>query len=84
MPATKIVVLDGHGAESRRFELGATVRSIGECRVFDRTPADQVVARAHDAEIIFTTARTRLPAEILRQLKRRVHWRNLTVTMSSM
>jgi glycerate dehydrogenase len=45
------------------------LRTIGELQVFDRTSADQVVARAHDAEIIFTT-RTRLPAEILRQLKK--------------
>ena len=68
MPATKIVVLDGHALNPGDLSW-EPLRSIGELQVFDRTPADQVVARAHDAEIIFTT-RTRLPAEILRQLKK--------------
>ena len=68
MPAMKIVVLDGHALNPGDLSW-EPLRTIGELQVFDRTPADQVVARAHDAEIIFTT-RTRLPAEILRQLKK--------------
>jgi glycerate dehydrogenase len=68
MPAMKIVVLDGHALNPGDLSW-EPLRTIGELQVFDRTSADQVVARAHDAEIIFTT-RTRLPAEILRQLKK--------------
>ena len=68
MPVMKIVVLDGHALNPGDLSW-EPLRSIGELQVFDRTPADQVVAHAHDAEIVFTT-RTRLPAQILRQLKR--------------
>jgi glycerate dehydrogenase len=68
MPVMKIVVLDGHALNPGDLSW-EPLRTIGELQVFDRTSADQVVARAHDAEIIFTT-RTRLPAEILRQLKK--------------
>ena len=64
----KIVVLDGHALNPGDLSW-EPLRTIGELQVFDRTPADQVVAHARDAEIIFAT-RTRLPAEILRQLKK--------------
>jgi glycerate dehydrogenase len=68
MPVMKIVVLDGHALNPGDLSW-EPLRTIGELQVFDRTPADQVVAHAHDAEIVFTT-RTRLPAQILRQLKK--------------
>ena len=68
MPVMKIVVLDGHALNPGDLSW-EPLRTIGELQVFDRTPADQVVAHARDAEIIFAT-RTRLPAEILRQLKK--------------
>jgi glycerate dehydrogenase len=68
MPIMKIVVLDGHALNPGDLSW-EPLRTIGELQVFDRTPADQVVAHAHDAEIVFTT-RTRLPAQILRQLKK--------------
>jgi len=68
MPAMKIVVLDGHALNPGDLSW-EPLSTIGELQVFDRTPADQVVAHAHDAEIVFTT-RTRLPAQILRELKK--------------
>ena len=68
MPVMKIVVLDGHALNPGDLSW-EPLRTIGELQVFDRTPADQVVAHVHDAEIVFTT-RTRLPAQILRQLKK--------------
>ena len=68
MPVMKIVVLDGHALNPGDLSW-EPLRTIGELQVFDRTLADQVVAHAHDAEIVFTT-RTRLPAQILRQLKK--------------
>ncbi len=68
MPVMKIVVLDGHALNPGDLSW-EPLRTIGEPQVFDRTPADRVVAHAHDAEIVFTT-RTRLTAQILRQLKK--------------
>jgi glycerate dehydrogenase len=68
MPVMKIVVLDGHALNPGDLNW-EPLRKIGELQVFDRTPADQVVAHAYDAEIVLTT-RTRLPAQILRQLKK--------------
>ena len=64
----KIVVLDGHALNPGDLSWEA-LRAIGELQVFDRTADDQIVARARDAEIVLIT-RTRLDAEILRQLKK--------------
>jgi glycerate dehydrogenase len=64
----KIVVLDGHALNPGDLSWEA-LRAIGELQVFDRTANDQVVTRARDAEIVLTT-RTRLSAQILRQLKK--------------
>ncbi|MGA9721794.1 MAG: D-2-hydroxyacid dehydrogenase [Candidatus Binatus sp.] len=68
MALVKIVVLDGHALNPGDLSW-EPLRAIGELQVFDRTADDQIVARAHDAEIVLTT-RTRLPAQILRQLKK--------------
>jgi glycerate dehydrogenase len=62
----EIVVLDGHALNPGDLSWEA-LREIGELQVFDRTADDQVVTRAHGAEIVLTT-RTHLPAQILRQL----------------
>jgi hypothetical protein len=40
-----------------------------DLQVFDRTAKDQIVTRAHDAEIVLTT-RTNLSAQILGQFKK--------------
>jgi glycerate dehydrogenase len=64
----KIVVLDGHALNPGDLSWEA-LRAIGELQVFDRTADDQVLARAHGAELVLTT-RTHLPAQILRQLKK--------------
>jgi glycerate dehydrogenase len=68
MALTKIVVLDGQALNPGDLSWEA-LRTIGELQVFDRTPDDQIVARAQEAEIVLTT-RTRLSAQILRQLKK--------------
>ena len=68
MALVKIVVLDGHALNPGDLSW-EPLRAIGELQVFDHTADDQIVARAHDAEIVLTT-RTRLPAQILRQLKK--------------
>src|SRR5947209_8080231 len=49
----RIVVLDGYtvtGCEARDLDWSA-FGQLGELTVYDRTPADQVVERLHDAEI---------------------------------
>ncbi len=63
----KIVVLDGHALNPGDLSWEA-LGAIGELQVFDLTADDQIVARAHDAEIVLTN-KTLLPAQILRQLK---------------
>src|ERR1700733_6544277 len=68
MAGMKIVVLDGHALNPGDLSWEA-LRAIGELQVYDRTPEDQILARAHDAEIVLTT-RTRLSAPTLRQLKK--------------
>jgi len=64
----KIVVLDGHALSPGDLSWEG-LRAIGDLQVFDRTDDDQIVARAHDAEIVLTN-KTRLPGQILRQLKK--------------
>lgn len=63
----KIVVLDGHALNSGDLSWEA-LSAIGELQVFDRSADDQIVARAHGAEIVLIN-KTRLSAQILRQLK---------------
>jgi glycerate dehydrogenase len=73
----KIVVLDGYTLNPGDLSW-AELEALGSCEsraapgalvVFDRTPPDQVVARAKDAEIILTN-KTVLDGKILRQLPR--------------
>jgi len=64
----KIVVLDGHALNPGDLSWDA-LRAIGELQVFDRTADDQIVGRAHDAEIVLTT-KTRLSAQTLSELKK--------------
>jgi len=64
----KIVVLDGHALNPGDLSWEG-LRAIGEVQVFDRTPEDQIVARAHDAEIVLIN-KTHLSAQTLRQLKK--------------
>lgn len=68
MTVTKIVVLDGRALNPGDLSWEA-LSAIGELQVFDRTADDRIVARAHEAEIVLTN-KTRLPAQIIRQLKR--------------
>ena len=64
----KIVVLDGHALNPGDLSWEGLC-AIGEVQVFDRTAEDQIVARAHDAEIVLTN-KTHLSAQTLRQLKK--------------
>lgn len=65
MPMKKIVVLDGYTLNPRDIswdELG----ELGDITVYDRTPADLVVERIGDAEIIFTN-KTQITEDIMLQ-----------------
>jgi len=63
----RIVVLDGHALNPGDLSWEG-LRAIGELQVFDRTTENEIVARAHDAEIVLTN-KTRVSAETLRQLR---------------
>ncbi len=68
MALMKIVVLDGHALNPGDLSWEA-LRAFGEVQIFERTADDQIVARALEAEIVLTN-KTRLSAQILRQLKK--------------
>jgi glycerate dehydrogenase len=62
----KIVVLDGYTLNPGDLSWGE-LESLGTCEIFDRTPKDMIVARAHSAEIVMTN-KTVLDAATLAQL----------------
>lgn len=70
----KIVILDGDPALGSgpeavgKIDAGA-LRDIGELTVFDRTGADEIVARAKDADIILTN-KVKLDGDVFRLLPR--------------
>ncbi|MBS3735121.1 MAG: D-2-hydroxyacid dehydrogenase [Phycisphaerae bacterium] len=61
-----IVVLDGHALNPGDLSWHP-LEALGRCVVYDRTPAEQTVARAADAEIVITN-KTRLDADVLARL----------------
>lgn len=62
----KIVVLDGYTLNPGDLSWSG-LETLGEVTVYDRTPADLVVARAADADVVFTN-KTPLGADLLSQL----------------
>ena len=64
----KIVVLDGHAINPGDLSWDA-IRGLGSLEVFDRTPENAIVDRAHDAGAVLTT-RVPLSAQTLAQLPR--------------
>ena len=65
---SRMVVLDGYTANPGDLDWRA-LEALGELTVYDRTPLDQVVARALPAEIVLTN-KTPLPCETLAQLSK--------------
>jgi glycerate dehydrogenase len=63
--AKNIVVLDSYALNPGDLSWDP-LRSLGNLQLFDRTPEDQVIARARDAQIVLTN-KTRLSAETLKQ-----------------
>ena len=68
MPAesSRIVVLDGYTLNPGDLSW-ERLEALGPCEIHDRTPADQVVARAREAEIVLTN-KTLLPREVIAEL----------------
>ena len=64
----RIVVLDGHTLNPGDLSW-AGLEALGPTTVYDRTPPDQIAARAADGEIVLTN-KTVLSREIIRQLPR--------------
>ena len=62
----RIVVLDGYTLNPGDLSWDA-LRALGRCEIYDRSPREQVVERARQAEIVLTN-KIPLPAEILGQL----------------
>ncbi|MCC6414318.1 MAG: D-2-hydroxyacid dehydrogenase, partial [Opitutaceae bacterium] len=62
----KIVVLDGFALNPGDLDW-APLRALGECEIYDRTPVDQIVARAKDAAVVLTN-KCPLSAETLAHL----------------
>uniref|UniRef100_UPI00404A615B D-2-hydroxyacid dehydrogenase n=1 Tax=Cephaloticoccus sp. TaxID=1985742 RepID=UPI00404A615B len=62
----KIVVLDGHVLNPGDLDWSA-LQALGSCEIHDRTPADQIVARATGADVVLTN-KCPLSAETIAQL----------------
>lgn len=62
----KIVVLDGYALNPGDLDWKG-FESCGELAVYDRTPPDEVVARASGADMVWTN-KTPLPGAVIRQL----------------
>ncbi len=66
MTPPKIVVLDGYTANPGDLDW-QPLRALGECTIYDRTPPEQVVARAQGAAIALTN-KVRITREVIGQL----------------
>lgn len=62
----KIIVLDGYALNPGDLSWDE-LRGLGDCEIHDRTPVDQIVARAADAEVILTN-KCPLSAETIARL----------------
>jgi glycerate dehydrogenase len=63
-----IVILDGHAINPGDLSWDA-IRGLGSLEVFDRTPENEIVARAREADAVLTT-RVPLSAKTIAQLER--------------
>jgi glycerate dehydrogenase len=63
-----IVILDGHAINPGDLSWDA-IRGLGNLEVFDRTPENEIVARAREADAVLTT-RVPLSAKTIAQLER--------------
>jgi len=62
----KIVILDGYTLNPGDLDW-TPLKKLGKCVIYERTAVDQIVERAHDADIVLTN-KTVLAAETLEQL----------------
>lgn len=64
----RIVVLDGYTLNPGDLSW-TSLESLGSCKIYERTSAEQTVGRSKDAEIILTN-KVVLSAEVIRQLEK--------------
>ena len=64
----KIVVLDGYTLNPGDLTWN-DIKQLGDLTVYDRTPANEIIARAKDAEILFTN-KTPLGEEVFQKLRK--------------
>jgi len=64
----QIVVLDGHTLNPGDLSW-AELHELGQCHIHDRTPSDDIVRRAQEAEIVLTN-KTQLSKETIAQLSK--------------
>lgn len=64
--APKLVVLDGHATNPGDLSWD-TFHALADCRIYDRTPPGEIIARAQDAELILTN-KTPITADALARL----------------
>lgn len=64
----KIVILDAHTTNPGDLSW-EWLSEYGEAEIFDRTPADKIVERTKDADIVITN-KTPLPKEIIEQMEK--------------
>lgn len=62
----KIVVIEGYTINPGDLSWGA-LKALGDCTIYERTPADKIVPRCRDAEIVLTNKAV-FSAEIFSQL----------------
>ena len=63
MSTPRIVVLDGYTLNPGDLDW-SSLRALGECEIFDRTPADAVLERARGAAILLTN-KTPVPKSVI-------------------
>ena len=68
----KIVILDGYSVHAKDLNWDL-LRPLGELTVYDRTPADQVIARMQGAEIVLTN-KCRITGKCWRPARRCAIW----------
>jgi len=66
LTSPKLVVLDGHATNPGDLSWDA-FHALADCRVYERTPPAEVIARAQDAELLLTN-KTPLTADLLARL----------------
>ena len=64
----KIVILDGYTVNPGDLSW-EPIEALGDCRVFERTKADQVFERSRDADVIVTSRKAQACEEVAGEIE---------------